>query len=100
MNRRDFLHPSTLALRAGQLFDGVSGIELAPDLAPIRTDVSLLRAGCRAMATQFEVLLPYGARNAQEMFQAVFNEIDGLEQQLTVYSETSEVSQLNKRAPF
>ena len=50
------------------------------------------------MATTFEVLLPYGTPHALSIANAAFAEIDRLEQQLTVYRESSEVSRLNRLA--
>lgn len=50
------------------------------------------------MATTFEVVLPYGTPEATSLAGAVFDVIDRLEDQLTVYREHSEVSRLNRRA--
>src|SRR5262249_26993788 len=61
--------------------------------------VALLRASCRAMATRFEVVLPFGTPDALAIAGTPFEEIDRLEQQLTVYRDTSEVSRLNQLAP-
>lgn len=61
-------------------------------------DVTVLRAAQRAMATDFEVIVPFGTRNAQPAADAAFELIDQLEDQLSVYRESSEVSQLNARA--
>ena len=55
-------------------------------------------AAHKAMATTFEVLLPYGTPHALSIANAAFAEIDRLEQQLTVYRESSEVSRLNRLA--
>src|SRR5262249_48762563 len=100
MNRRAFLHLRNLARQAGQVCAVLDEIDSIVDAAAPALEVPLLRARCRAMATQFEVLLPYGHPEANGVFQDVFGEIDRLEQQLTVYSESSEVSTLNQRAPF
>ena len=51
------------------------------------------------MATSFEVLLPFGTPEALAAAGAAFDAIDRLEQQLTVYRDTSEVSRLNRLAP-
>src|SRR5262249_46118221 len=61
-------------------------------------EVVLLRVSRRAMATQFELALPFGTPDALAIAEAALNEIDRLEQQLTVYRETSEVSRLNRLA--
>jgi thiamine biosynthesis lipoprotein len=50
------------------------------------------------MATSFEVVLPYGTVDAVRASAAAFEEIDRLEQQLTVYRSTSEVYRLNQLA--
>jgi thiamine biosynthesis lipoprotein len=52
------------------------------------------------MATRFEVLLPYGTPNALAIAGTAFEEIAQLEQQLTVYHDSSEISRLNQLAPF
>jgi FAD:protein FMN transferase len=58
-------------------------------------DVAVLRASRRAMATVFEVLLPFGIPSAQPAAEAALDLIDELEDQLTVYRDHSEVSRLN-----
>lgn len=65
----------------------------APSHSPV-----MLRFARRAMATQFEVILPFDADAAQEAAGAALDEVDRLEAQLTVYRDTSEVSLLNARA--
>jgi FAD:protein FMN transferase len=50
------------------------------------------------MATTFELLLPFGQRNASALARDVLELIDELESQLTVYREDSEVSEINRRA--
>ena len=50
------------------------------------------------MATVFEVLLPFGIPSAQAAAEAALDRIDELEDQLTVYRDSSEVSQLNAAA--
>jgi thiamine biosynthesis lipoprotein len=52
----------------------------------------------QAMATTFELLLPVGVPHAVEVGEAVFDLLDALEAQLTVYRDSSEVSLLNERA--
>src|SRR5262245_35463392 len=61
-------------------------------------DVSVLRVSRQAMATQFEVLLPFGWPLAQPAAEAALNLIDELEDQLTVFRDHSEVSRLNATA--
>jgi thiamine biosynthesis lipoprotein len=50
------------------------------------------------MATTFEVLLPFSTSNATPAAEAALDEIDRLEDQLSVYRPQSEVSRLNHRA--
>jgi thiamine biosynthesis lipoprotein len=99
MNRRDFLHPRYLAQTAGQLLAAVGELE-KPEFEPPPEEIALLRATRRAMATTFEVLLPYGTPGVLALAESAFDEIDRLEQQLTVYRDTSEVSRLNQLASF
>jgi thiamine biosynthesis lipoprotein len=54
----------------------------------------------RAMATTFEVVVPLGTPDALELGREALNLIDELENQLTVYRPASEVSQLNRQAPY
>src|SRR5262245_48389530 len=61
-------------------------------------DVTVLRASRRAMATVFEVLLPFGTPLAQPAAEAAFDRIDELEDQLSVFRDHSEVSRLNAAA--
>ncbi len=99
MNRRDFLHPRQLARTTGQILGALDELA-ACEPAPPQEEGALLRAACRAMATHFEVLLPYGTPHALTLAGTAFEEIDRLEQQLTVYRDTSEVSRLNQLAPL
>ena len=98
MDRRDFLHPRHLVHTAGQILAAAD--ELVPEAQAPAEDLALLRAARRAMATRFEILLPYGTPDALTLAEAAFDEIDRLEQQLTVYRETSELSRLNRLAPL
>jgi FAD:protein FMN transferase len=72
--------------------------ETPTDDAVAIADVAVLRAARRAMATEFEVLLPFGLANFQPAAEAALDLIDELEDQLTVYREHSEVSLLNASA--
>jgi thiamine biosynthesis lipoprotein len=92
MQRRHFLHSDTLARSAGQIAGSFRELD-----APC--DVTIVRASRRAMATLFEVLLPCLPR-ASAAAEAALDLIDQLEDQLSVYRDSSEVSQLNARAPF
>src|SRR5262245_15462565 len=97
MYRRDFLHPRRLAQTAGQVLAVLDEVPAPPPAPP--EEVPLLRAAHPAMATRFELLLPCGTPNALALAEASFAEIDYLEQQLTVYRDDSEVSELNRLAP-
>jgi thiamine biosynthesis lipoprotein len=102
MNRRDFLTPRRLAYTAGNIVgfaDEIAASAWVEEAPEESAETPLLRIAQRAMATQFEVLLPFGAPRARDAADAVFGEIDRLEAQLTVYRETSEVSRLNRLAP-
>ncbi|HEY7308972.1 MAG TPA: FAD:protein FMN transferase [Gemmataceae bacterium] len=97
MNRRDFLQPRHFAQTAGQMLGALD--ELAePAAPPSSADAVLLHLKRRAMATHFEIVLPFGTPDAVEMSEAAFRLLDALEEQMTVYRETSEVSRLNRRA--
>ncbi|HLJ95354.1 MAG TPA: FAD:protein FMN transferase [Gemmataceae bacterium] len=97
MDRRDFLDPRQLAHTAAQVLGAVEELHARPATCA-EAEVALLRLAHRAMATTFEVVLPYGTPNALAAGSTTFAEIDRLEQQLTVYRETSEVSRLNRLA--
>ncbi|MHB1424218.1 MAG: FAD:protein FMN transferase [Gemmataceae bacterium] len=97
MNRRDFLQPRHLAHSAGLVFGAFE--ELSATLSPpSSTNALLLHLRRRAMATHFEIILPFGTRAAVEMSAEAFSLLDALEEQLTVYRDNSEISQLNRRA--
>src|SRR6266849_4914751 len=97
MNRRHFLHPAHLAAAAGQAL-GLDGGFQSPEISDTADEMAFLRFGRQAMATTFEVVLPFGASGATSAAQAALDEIDRLEDQLTVYRLESEVSRLNQRA--
>jgi thiamine biosynthesis lipoprotein len=100
MNRREFLHPRHLARTAGQVLGALGELDSADAPQPAAEDVALLRLSRRAMATTFEILLPFGTPGAVEAAEEALDEIDRLEAQLTVYRDNSEVSALNRRAPM
>ncbi len=91
MHRRDFLRPSQLARSAGQ----AAAVLREPE--PPR-EVPLLRFARQAMATTFEVLLPFGTPDALPLAEDALDLIDRIEDQLTVYREHSEVSRINRLA--
>jgi thiamine biosynthesis lipoprotein len=59
---------------------------------------ALLHFGRRAMATQFEVILPWGTPRAEAAASDALDLIDRLESQLTIYRSASEISRLNRIA--
>lgn len=97
MNRRDFLHPRHLAQTTGGVAGLVHELHAEPPSVPA-PEIALLRFARPAMATTFEVLLPFGTPSALPAAHAALDEIDRLEAQLTVYRDSSEVSQLNRLA--
>ena len=101
MNRRDFLRAAPgVARSAGHVLaalDEVTQLVSSPCADP---DLALLRMARRAMATTFEVLVPYGTPDALALGEAALDRIDELEAQLTVYRDSSEVSRLNRMAAY
>ncbi len=97
MNRREFLHPRRLMNVAAPVLGIADELETPLD-EPSTSAPALLRFSRRAMATTFEVIVPFDAPSASESAQAALDEIDRLEAQLTVYRDTSEVSRLNATA--
>jgi thiamine biosynthesis lipoprotein len=103
MHRRDFLHPRQFTQAAGQVLGAVGSFHAVPVSPPEAEPVAgqaLLRLARRCMATTFEFVVPVGTPQATEIGRDVFERLDSLESQLTVYRETSEVSQLNRLASF
>ncbi len=85
MRRRDFLRtPPTLESPG------------LPRHAP--GELSLIRVSRRAMATTFEVALPFGTPDALAAAEDALDVIDAVEDQLTVYRDSSEVARLNADA--
>src|SRR5262245_36888512 len=96
MNRRDFLRPSHFADAAGH---ALGLLEVSPQPI-VAEEVALLRFSRRAMATTFELVLPFGTPNALEAATAALDEIDRLEAQLTIYRDGSEMTRLNRLAGY
>ncbi len=71
---------------------------LTDDPPAVPTDYAVLRVHHWAMATDFEVLLPFGDPAGQFAAEDALGEIDDLEEQLSVFRPTSEVSRLNVSA--
>ena len=100
MNRRYFLDPRRLARAAGQVLGALEELQTLTVELEAPPDAALLRFSRRAMATTFEIILPFGTPQALEAADHALDVIDRLEAQLTVFREESEVSQLNRRAPL
>lgn len=98
MNRRDFLS-RRLASTAGQVLGALDELHSAePPSVAAPPEVALMHLSRRAMATNFELVLPYDTPEALRIGEDAFDLIDRLESQLTVYRDTSEVSRLNRLA--
>jgi FAD:protein FMN transferase len=91
MNRRDLIDPRHVAHVAGQV---LAAFDDAPDTPD---EVAVVRLGWRAMATGWQILLPY-ADAPLDAAREAFELLDELEDQLTVYRDHSEVSRLNRLA--
>lgn len=89
MNRRDAIDPRRLAPLADPFSEPSEAAE---------SDAVVLRFARQAMATTFEIVLPFATPNAHAAAALALDEIDALEQQLTVYRDDSEVSRLNRLA--
>lgn len=63
-----------------------------------QNDLTLIRLSRRAMATQFEIAIPAGEREALSAAEDALDLIDSIEEKLTVYRPTSTISQLNEQA--
>ena len=98
MNRRDFLHPRRAARAAGHVLGALDVLEPPQAAALPPRETALLRLGRRAMATNFEIVLPFDSDAALAHGQAAFDLLDRLEDQLTVYRDHSEVCRLNRTA--
>lgn len=70
-------------------------LDLFAPAPPPPGSLALLRVSRRAMATTFEIAIPYGTRHAQPAAEAALDLIDQLEEQMTVYRDTSDISRLN-----
>jgi thiamine biosynthesis lipoprotein len=95
MHRRDFLRPRHLAQSAGQVLGALHALNQA---ATAPAEGVVLRLARRAMATTFALLLPLDTPHPTLVGADVFELLDELEDQLTVYRDTSEVSGLNRWA--
>lgn len=85
MNRRRFIRSQPLGVAQA----------IVPEPKPLPGDLTLLRVTRRAMATTFEIAIPYGTPHALDAATDALDLIDELEDQLSVYRDHSEVSRLN-----
>jgi thiamine biosynthesis lipoprotein len=95
MNRRDFFDPRRLSQVAGPILAMTDGV--AETAETVERPVHL-RFGRRAMATNFEVILPFATPAAHQVALDALDEIDRLEDQLSVFRDHSEVNRLNTDA--
>ncbi|HEX7379164.1 MAG TPA: FAD:protein FMN transferase [Pirellulales bacterium] len=98
--RRQFLKGQSAAQALGDLIvpDSETG-EAASGGNPPAAETYLLQLGRQAMACQFEVFFNAGQyTDAAERAIEALDLIDGLEDQMTVYRDTSEISRVNRFA--
>ena len=96
-NRREFLQGKSALETAGEVVEQL--VENAPLEPALAGESYLTRVGRRAMACQFEVALntgqyPHGTAAAV----AALDIVDRLEQQMTVFRDDSDISELNAAA--
>ncbi len=89
MDRRQFFQPGSLVQTVETVFE---------DAVPPPEEAAHVRFARRAMATQFEVIFPFGTPMCHVWGDLALNEIDRVEDLLTVYRDSSELSRLNQRA--
>jgi thiamine biosynthesis lipoprotein len=79
--------------------ESASSAATSPWQGPPPEEAYLLQFGRRAMACEFEVFLNAGQyREANDAVVEALDLIDSLEEQLTVYRDTSEIAAINRRA--
>lgn len=97
MDRREFFSLSNLAESAGHVL-GLASELTSERTAPSAPALAWLRFNHPAMATLFELVLPFGTPHAFALADQVFTAIDAVEAQLSVYRDDSEVCHVNRRA--
>ncbi len=100
-SRRDFLIGQAAADAVADLAERAAADAAANPLAHGEEAESayLLQFGRRAMACQFEVFVPAGQHDrATELALEALDLVDALEAQLTVYRDSSEICDINRRA--
>ncbi|MDP6555887.1 MAG: FAD:protein FMN transferase [Pirellulaceae bacterium] len=101
--RRDFLHGRSAVHAISDLIpnDTLADPTLKSIAAPDDRSTYLLHVGRTAMACEFQLFLNAGQHpGATETALEALDLVDTLEDQLTVYRDHSEVSQLNRTAAF
>ncbi len=98
-SRRSFLNPKNL----GKVVSTVTGGEWPDNPSPSFSKEGeeegwLYRVGRPAMATQFEVLFEVIDADLMPVAESALEKIDQLEDQLSVYRDTSEVCAINREA--
>jgi thiamine biosynthesis lipoprotein len=96
MKRRDFLDPQSVRRLTAGLVEALEKPEEKTPQNEARP--ALLRFARRVMASQFEVVLPFGTPGAPGLARAAFGLLDELEARLTVYRNSSAISCLNRMA--
>lgn len=98
MHRRHFLSPRHLAESVGQLVGFMQTTAAPPAPRSPDAEITLVRYARPAMGTVFEIVLPFGHALPTSLIHEALDVVDGFEEQLTVYRESSEVSEVNRRA--
>ncbi|HQU41798.1 MAG TPA: FAD:protein FMN transferase [Pirellulales bacterium] len=97
-NRRQFLKGQAAAQALGDLV-APADAEVDQPTTAAAAETYLLQFGRRAMACQFEVYLNAGQYpQAADIALEALDFVDRLEEQMTVYRDTSEISRLNRLA--
>jgi FAD:protein FMN transferase len=97
--RRDFLGGKSAVEAVGDALLGPPPALPAPKLVGVEPGSHLLSVSREAMACLFEVVFDAATyRGASDAAIAALDRVARLENQLTVYSDNSEVSQINRRA--
>jgi thiamine biosynthesis lipoprotein len=95
LKRRDFLHARHLAQTAGQVAGAVADLDEVPG-----SEVPLVRMARKAMATSFVLFVPLGTPDVTALGTVIFDRIDELEDQLSVYRPASEICRINRLASY
>src|SRR5437773_5555735 len=99
-SRRDFLSGKSAAQALGDALVGPPAPLPPPNsVVGVQAGSHLLSVSREAMACLFEIVFDAACyRDATDMAVAALDRIATLEEQLTVYRDTSEVMQVNRRA--